>query len=1310
MYYTSAVGTLPVIDQLRGQIKTFVETPSPAADASGLLTASPVEFMAAVRDNPDLLSNPRFAERADALKSRSSVCSYCGVGCPYTVETDARGKDEVLPMSDLGLCVKGKTSLMTGGDTERVTRLARRGIADDRIRAPMIRGHDGKMKEVSWDEALDRAAWLFLHAREWVGPDAVAVYGNGQKTIEAIWMASLYKLVFKLPTMGANSEHCLTSAGAAHQLNFGNEASFTWSQFDELLECDVAVMHGTNPYVTFPQAYEKIKRNTRAVKVVIDPTRSDTVSDLEAEDPRTLHIRFRQGGDVLFNLSVARVILDAGWEDRDSLKARVDPESEAAFRALCAEDRCAPEEAARRIALPDQDPAELARTIRDYAELLAKPRKDGYRPRAAFVSSMGINQSTGALGFSTNLNLLLLTGNVGRRGAGSMRIAGQSNATSELMLGFNGRKLVFNHDPDNPEHRTALARILNLPEDNIPDHVGTPVSKMAEDDRIYCMIFIGTQMTKNMPRVGHWSRRMGRAFNIVIDSFLGEGVLEHADVLLPSMTYVERTGVIQHGDRTLQLQQQLSTPPENAWADEQILTRLALKIAERLRDPDTEELNEVDPDVVHRTFSRYLDNAGQIMPGKVFDHVVETSRALDMYCRLEDANGVPVSHETLRDNAGNGVQWGGDGRYAAAADEGGEDGSVFPGIRKSQTRRARLVCPPDEFIERLEAPLPPGTLSLISGRGRPGRQAKRGRGRYNSGIKTLPIYGLDPDDHFVELHPDEAAAHGLSDGDPTRVVAGHGAVVAEVALNPRIARGTAFIDFVPGEVNRLTDYVEADSITHQSLIKRTPVHISPLRPLESRLWKWPDAETLMAATNIVFEDWRATFPTLEDWVDSQRENPNNQSWLPNDRLRDPQDDFSRSLSEAVGALTAFFQRYSADDAYKAAAGPILRNLDAADRERLLYILLPVIRRLDYHSVLHLILSDFVGGVTVVGADGEKTELNLLSAHKSAVLEFKEEIVAIQLFIAAKRGLDRLFGPDAVVNRDDLAFVSGVAIPCAGDVPAHFLGISPADLGAALLVHSRAIGNSSLIVVDRKRNRAVHVDVVTGVLPKDPELTQLRGAVINRKRAATGHEHSRFFDRLGELIADYVRTGDENFAIHGPTDLDWAEYREKLSFSPANKRGFVQHLIKQRISPSLAESFVGLGILDKEKDAEALETIRAAGAGDAAIPAVFEEDELYAGTLQERVDLVVESVIAPVLANDGGRLDVLGIDEGIGELQVRFVGSCANCPYSLLSMEQIVKPTLLAIPGIQRVTHRTKARDRELEDARSKAASASVAAE
>ena len=184
-----------------------------------------------------------------------------------------------------------------------------------------------------------------------------------------------------------------------------------------------------------------------------------------------------------------------------------------------------PEVAAARIALPGQDAVALASTIRRYAALLARPRDDGERPRVAFVSSMGINQSTGSYGFSTNLNLLLLTGNVGRPGAGSLRIAGQSNATSELLLGFNGRRLLFNLDPQSPAHRAALARALDLPEENFPRQLGTPVARMADDDHIYCFLFIGTQMTRNMPRLGHWQRRLGRAFNVVIDPFLGEGVL-----------------------------------------------------------------------------------------------------------------------------------------------------------------------------------------------------------------------------------------------------------------------------------------------------------------------------------------------------------------------------------------------------------------------------------------------------------------------------------------------------------------------------------------------------------------------------------------------------------------------------------------------------------------------------------------------------------------------------------------------------------------------------------------------------------------
>ncbi|MCA9554210.1 MAG: molybdopterin-dependent oxidoreductase, partial [Myxococcales bacterium] len=1074
------------------------------------------------------------------------------------------------------------------------------------------------------------------------------------------------------------SEHCLASAGAAHELNFGNEASFTWREFDELERCDVAVMHGTNPFITFPQAYEKLARNTRARKVVIDPIRTDTVTELQASDPRTLHVRFRQGGDVAFNLAVSRVILERGWHDQAFLDRVVDPASVEAFRALCAEPRFAPEAVAEAIALPGQDPAELSQTIYDYASLLAEPGPDGHRPRVAVVSSMGINQSTGAYGFSTNLNLLLLTGNVGRPGAGSIRIAGQSNAPSELMLGFNGRRMIFNLNPNDPEQRARVAAALGLPEHNIPTTLGTPVARMSEDDKLYCFLFIGTQMTRNMPRLGHWMRRLGRAFNVVIDPFLAPGALEWADVLLPAMTYTERTGVIQRGDRSLQLQQGLTTPPPAAWSDEQILVRLALAIAKRLRDPDTAALNDLDPDVIERVFGRYADEEGHVDTARIFGHMVAVSRELGVYCRLEDADGAPLSHDTLRRNAGHGTQWQGDGRYRTAA----EAGAVFPNVTANKRALAKLVRPPEDFLAKLEAPMPPGTLGLVSGRGRPGIRARYMRGRYNSGIKTLPLTGASPEDYLLDLHPQEALRQGFAEGQPVRVSAGHGTVFATVALNDRVPEGSVFIDFVPGEINRLTDYVDADRFTHQSFIKRTPVHLAALAPLETTLWAGPSAEALARALAVLVADFRATYPEDADWVAEQQAG-DAPSWLPHARLGAPATSEDAAVVEAAGALTVFVQRMSTDPEYRAAAQVMLGRLTDEVQDDLLTVLLPFLRRFDYQSAMHTILSGVVGAVTVVDEAGAPVEVDLLSAHRAAILEFKEEIVAIQLFVAIKRAMERLFGPGAVVEREQLAFVSGVAIPCAGDVPAHFLGISPAELGAGGLVHSRAIGNSALIVVDKASGRAVRVDVKTGVLPHDPELTKLRGLVINRKRGCDGRDHRRFFDRLGELICQYVRRGDENFELFGPAPLDWAEYRAKLNYAPAKRNEFVHHLVRQQVSPGLISALVTLGVLDPEQETR-LNAAVAASDGAAVTEAPSQLEGLEDLPLPERVRRVVEEVIAPVLRNDGGKLELLGLDEETGELSVRFVGSCANCPYSLLSMEQLVRPTLLNIPGITAV--------------------------
>ncbi len=1263
------------------------------------------EFVLEYTANPKLQADPEIKKLHNFLVNNSSVCSFCGVGCPYGVVLNSQNKEKVVPLSKLGLCVKGATSLLTGGDAQREERLKHRGKKGDlskaealcdRIRTPMIRHHDGSWKEVSWEEALDRAAWLFLHVREWVGPEGVAIYGNGQKTIEGIWMASLYKNVFKISTIGANSEHCLASAGAAHELNFGNEASFTWKEFEELEICDVAILHGTNPVVTFPQAYKKLKSNTKAIKVVIDPIESDTVIDLRQSNQPTLHIRFEQGGDALFNLAVARVILENDWEDREFLDQAVEPESFQELYNLCFEDRCTPENVAQQIALEGDNPTELAQTIRYYASLIAQPNTEGYRPKPAFVSSMGINQSTGSYGFSTNLNLLLLTGNVGRKGAGSLRIAGQSNATSELMLGFNARRLLFNLDATNPEHRRELAEILEIPEHNIPDSHGTPVSRMSDDDYLYCFIFMGTQFTRNMPRLGNWLKRLGRSFNIMIDSFLPDGALEYADVILPALTYTERMGVIQRGDRTLQLQQPLTEAPPLAWADEEILARLALAISNRLQDPDTAALNDLDPEVVTRTFGRYLNESGKIDSASVFDHVVSTSCRLNVYNRLINSQGEPISHAMLRENAGLGVQWQGDGRYGEARTK----GAVFPGLRDGEFTRAKLVRPPEKFLERLVTRGDEKLRSLITGRGRPGRNPKVYVARYNSGIKTLPIGAKKTDEtYWIEINPDYAAQRNLNQGDPVRITSHHGTIIGSVSLNAHVPPEFPFLDFVPGEANRLTDYLDADRFTNQSLIKRTPIRVERLSLEEATLWQRPDADVFSKIVSSLYQHYTAVYPTETEADSFARGEPNAMDWLPLTSLRQPSNQKEEELAVLVGAMATFFQRYEEDTNYRASAAQMLEQWPGDKRERFLTILLPLLRKLDYDTLMMSLLNDVVGKVSLLDALGQIKYANLEEAHDSATIEIKEEVVGVQLYLAIKYGLDLLYGCDSSINQDDIAIITGIRIPCAADVPSYFMGVSPADLKSSRLVHCAQIGSDAIVVIDRRNNRGVKIDTTTGILPYDRELLKLRRSVIMNKRSASRYEHRRFFDRLIELIVKFVRLDRENFRAIGPFPFPWEEFSNKLTFVPWKKQSFQQMLLQANLSSSLVEGLIGIEILDPKENADLIQQLLRQDGGDQAkgsqvdtFTALVNNQDL---STERKVFQVIEQYITPVLENDGGKLELLYFDASLGEVTVRFLGSCANCPSSILSVETLVKPPLLNIPGVYRVVHRTHLRRDEI---------------
>lgn len=68
---------------------------------------------------------------------------------------------------------------------------------------------------------------------------------------------------------------------------------------------------------------------------------------------------------------------------------------------------------------------------------------------------------------------------------------------------------------------------------------------------------------------------------------------------------------------------------------------------------------------------------------------------------------------------------------------------------------------------------------------------------------------------------------------------------------------------------------------------------------------------------------------------------------------------------------------------------------------------------------------------------------------------------------------------------------------------------------------------------------------------------------------------------------------------------------------------------------------------------------------------------------EEVKGVIEKEINPLLAMEGGSVELLGAEEGV--VKVRLRGACAGCPMSQYTLANFVEVTLKEkVPGVKEV--------------------------
>ncbi len=641
----------------------------------------------------------------------------------------------------------------------------------DRVRTPLLRQGDGSFAPASWDEAfaaIDAGLGPILADGE---RNAVAAYlgnPNAHNLAATLYARVLLKALGSRNVFSASTVDQMPKQVAA-ALMFGTATSVPVPDVDRT---DHLLILGANPLasngslLTAPD----LRGRLRAVRarggrvVVVDPRRTRTAA--EADE----HLFIRPGTDAAFLMGLVHVLFAEGLSRPGAVAAWTDG-IEAVEEAASAVD---PERAAAACGIPAET---IVRTARELAAA----------DRAAVYGRMGTcTQEFGTLASWLVDVLNLLTGNLDREGGAMFprAAAGQSNTAGPSGRGRGARLGRFR------SRVRGLGEVFGeLPAACLAEEIDTPGR-----GQVRALLTFAGNPALSTPNAARLDRALADLeFMVSVDAYVNE-TTRHADVILPAPSPLRRPhydlALYQFAARNVANFSPPSLPPEPDRPDEWVtLLRLTGVVTGQGPDADVAAL---DAFVAGEAVRRETTVEGSPIEGRDPAEVlaalaprVGAERLLDLLLRV-------------------GPYGEGFGRPAARADRtpGGAGLSLdlledhphgidlgpleprMPEVLRTPTGRIDLAPEPIlADVPRLVASLAArdeGGLVLV------GRRQLRSN---NSWMHNLVPLVRGKDRCTLQVHPCDAARHGLRDGAPARVASRAGEIVAPVEVTADVMPG-----------------------------------------------------------------------------------------------------------------------------------------------------------------------------------------------------------------------------------------------------------------------------------------------------------------------------------------------------------------------------------------------------------------------------------------------------------------------------------------------------------------------------------------
>ncbi|MDO9207729.1 MAG: molybdopterin-dependent oxidoreductase [Sulfuricurvum sp.] len=463
-----------------------------------------------------------------------SVCTYCGVGCDISAEVEDNkivkifAKEEGV-VSQGKLCIKGKQGwdFVTHPKRLRNARVRKSFLnANSALFADLDMDYlepiDHDFYEISYESAYELAARKLREITDKYTPYSFASIGGARTSCESSYLFQHFtRNVVGSPHVDNCARVCHSPSLKGMRTTIGEGAAT--NPFDDIYETEFMIVMGSNTTEGHPivanRMLDVIKKGVELA--VLDVRR------IQLSKSATHHLSIPYEANLMMLNMMTYVIISEDLVNVDFIASRTKGYEE--FKNAILNDPYANPDYLLQI--PGYE--SLAEEIRIVA------RKYATR-KSLFFWGLGITEHLdGSYAVMAITHLALITGNIGKRGAGLMPLRGQNNVQGTCDVG-----MLPYYAPDyQPPKEIGMMT---------PDLINAMI-----DGKIKALFNIGEDIAHIHPNQNKIHAALKNLDLLIVNELFDNEITKFADIIFGVKSAYEKTGVYVNAERRLHLSQPL---------------------------------------------------------------------------------------------------------------------------------------------------------------------------------------------------------------------------------------------------------------------------------------------------------------------------------------------------------------------------------------------------------------------------------------------------------------------------------------------------------------------------------------------------------------------------------------------------------------------------------------------------------------------------------------------------------------------------------------------------------------------------------